>query len=491
MCAPLPVSHQLRHRRSPLPLAVLLLGTLLAASHAQAQTQPNNTLPQNQRPATNTAHPGTVQPARPGTTPAQPASRWHLPFFGAKQNTNGTSGMKQNATGTGGVKQNATGTGGLKQNGSGTAGTPNNGASPVQQRIQAWKNLFHRNRDTQPQQQAQQQPQLQQHPLSGSLRPLNGGLSHSSGPAPASHPVHLASRDLAPAAGPAAQSNALLGPSLPGTRIAQSPGGALVRTAADGSIIDVHNPKNGMVIQHGLDGSRRISVDQPDGSRIFAAARGVGYVQHPYLFHAQPFDHRTRYAQGHLSQQFYRPYEYAGKTLDVYAPPRFYSADFYRSVGTNYSTPLVPHWNYVSQPTPWFSYYKTYFTPETSYSSPLLWLTDFVLATSLIEAYQAHPKTLPAPPADAPAVTPEVKEMVADEVNRQVKQESLEARDNAQQHDPAPGAGGVVRELQEKEPHVFVADADLDLVDPSGRRCMLSEGDVVQVISAAHERSEE
>lgn len=467
MSAPLAVSHQLRRRRPPSPLTVLLLGALLAASQVQAQTQPNSTtLPQSQRPASNTARPGTA-PTRPGTTATQPASRWHLPFFGAKQNTNG----------------------GAKQNTSGAAGTPNNGGSQAQSRLQAqqhfWKNLFHRNGDTQ-----QQQPQqLQQHPLSGSLRPLNAASGHASGLTSASHPLHLASRDLGPTAGSAAQSNALLGPSLPGTHIAQSPGGSLVRTAADGSIIDVHNPKNGMLVQHGLDGSRRVTVEQPDGSRIFAAAQGVGYVQHPYLFHSQPFDHRTRYTQGQLSQQFYRPYEYAGKTLDVYAPRRFYSADFYRSISARYGTPLVPQWNYVTQPTPWFGYYKSYFTPASSYSSPLLWLTDFVLATSLIQAYQAHPQTTPAPAAAGATVTPEVKEMVADEVNRQVKEESVEARENAQAHDPAPGAGGVVKELQEKEPHVFVADADLDLVDPSGRRCMLSEGDVVQVISAAHERT--
>lgn len=473
MSAPLPVSHQDRYRRTPLPFAVLLLAALLMPSLSSAQTQPNTTLPQNQRPATNTVRPnttnvrpGTLPPARPGTTPAQPASRWHLPLFGAKQNTTGA------------------------------AGAPNNGAqqgagSPAQQRLQAqqhfWKNLFHKGGDTQ--QQPQPQQQAQQHSLGGSLHSLANGSGRSSGMSSGAHSMHLASRDVGPAAGKEAQSNALLGPGQAGTRIAQTPGGSMVRTAADGSIMDVRNPRNGMVIQHGLDGSRRITVDQPDGSRVFAAARGVGYVQHPYLFHAQPFDHRTRYAQGHLSQQFYRPYEYAGKTLDVYAPQRFYSADFYRSVSTPYTTPLVPQWNYVATPTPWFGYYKSYFTPETSYSSPSLWLTDFVLATSLIEAYQAHPKTAPAPSADAPVVTPEVKEMVADEVNRQVKEESVEAHENTQNRDLAPGSGGVVQELQEKEPHVFVADADLDLVDPSGRRCMLSEGDVVQVISAAHERS--
>jgi len=33
---------------------------------------------------------------------------------------------------------------------------------------------------------------------------------------------------------------------------------------------------------------------------------------------------------------------------------------------------------------------------------------------------------------------------------------------------------------------VFVVASDLDLADPAGRRCLMSEGDVVQVISAAN-----
>jgi hypothetical protein len=76
-----------------------------------------------------------------------------------------------------------------------------------------------------------------------------------------------------------------------------------------------------------------------------------------------------------------------------------------------------------------------------------------------------------------------VKQLLADEVGRQVKQESVEAQENAQHREPQPGAGGVVQELGDRQPHVFVVASDLDLVDPTGRRCMISEGDVVQVVS--------
>ncbi len=121
----------------------------------------------------------------------------------------------------------------------------------------------------------------------------------------------------------AVQSRIFLGhPGPPGSTETRARSGNIVRTAADGSIIDVRSPRNGMSIHHGVDGSRQILVDQPDRSRIFASSHGIQYVQHPYVFRGRPYDHRTFYVQGHTFHQFYRPYNYAGTSLDVYAPAR-------------------------------------------------------------------------------------------------------------------------------------------------------------------------
>jgi hypothetical protein len=318
----------------------------------------------------------------------------------------------------------------------------------------------------------------------------------SMGPSPNSHAVN---------------SQMFVGHPAPlGTREEQNASGNIVRRAPGGEIMDVRSPKNNMSIQHGLDGSRRVTVEQPDGSKVFATNRGTPFVQHPYLYQARPFDHRTYYNPGgKLTHQFYRPYTFAGQTLDAYAPQRFYSPEVYQWVNSRYSTPQIPSWNYVTTPTPWFNYYHSYFTPEPYYTSPVFWLTDFVLATSLIAAYDTHHPsgtaaasgspsgTAPAPAAPAaatpgapeaaaPAVTPEVKEMVADELTRQVKQESIEAKANAQNKELKPESGGVVQELSDSQPHVFVVGSDLDLVDPNGRRCMISAGDVVQSVSPAN-----
>ena len=366
------------------------------------------------------------------------------------------------------------------------------------------------------------------------------------------------------------------------------PNGNVARTARDGSLRELHSPQNNMSIRYGMNGSRQIRVDQPDGSRVVLASRGVPYVQRPWNFGSRAYDHRTYLDNGVLTHQFYRPYAFGHTTLDAYAPQRFYSQDFYKwAVKPQMWTP--PAWSYVAKQEPWYTHNQGYFTPQSSYASPVFWLTDFVLATSLFEAYNAHPlpaqappsvasissthpsptqstsasspliqapiapaasgpaPTAPAPvaatsapasplvqppvvatrtddqgaspsmwqrfvdyiqellgqtptqtaaPAPEPAaataaapITDDVKNKVADEVQAQLAQESREADGSARNLEPKAGAGGVVEELGRPAQHVFVVASDLDLVDDNGRRCMISEGDVVQILSAADAES--
>jgi hypothetical protein len=297
-------------------------------------------------------------------------------------------------------------------------------------------------------------------------------------------PTRVASLVGSQPSGRAVPSRTFVGhPGPPGSTETQNRNGNIVRTAADGSVIDVHSPKNGMLIHHGLDGSRQIIVDRPDHSRVVATSRGVQYVQHPYTFGGRSYDHRTFYVQGHLFHQLYRPYTYAGTTLDVYATSRFYEPKFYQWAASRFNTPQPFAWGYTANPPPWFAYYRGYFTPDSAYTNPSVWLADYVLASSLETTYRTERPASGGSAADgAAAITPQVKQMVADEVDRQVKQEAVEAQDNAQHRDPAPGAGGVVQELGDGQTHVYVVGSDLDLVDPTGRRCMISEGDVVQVV---------
>jgi len=388
-------------------------------------------------------------------------------------------------------------------------------------------------------------------------------------------------------------------PDVPRARVpvpeTPTPHGNLMQIGPGGTVRQLRSPQNNMAIRYGMNGSRQIRVDHPDGSRIVLASRGLPYVQKPWNFGSRTYDHRTYVDNGQLTHQFYRPYHFGGATLDAYAPQRYYSQDYYKWVGTQQLwTP--PAWSYTTKQEPWYTHYQGYFTPQPSYASPVYWLTDFVLATSLFEAYNAHPLPAQAPPpipapltsqssapqplvtspliqapiapapsapapiartpsgpiTVAPAPTPpptstptpaaplpqppivpaqadeqgasltiwdritnyirglfgqtspepatpspeppvasnaapitdDVKNKVAAEVQAQLAQEAREADVTARNVEPKAGAGGVVEELATHAQHVFVVASDLDLVDDANRRCMITEGDVVQIQSA-------
>jgi hypothetical protein len=299
------------------------------------------------------------------------------------------------------------------------------------------------------------------------------------------------------------QSRNFLGkPGPPGSTEIQAHNGNIVRRGADGQVIDVRNPRNNMVIHRGLDGSRHVSVEAPDHSRVYATTRGVSFVQHPYTFKGRTYSNRTYSFQGQVIHQVYRPYPWNGQTLDSYAVTRFYPAQFYQLALTPMQKPFTWQWAYVSNPTPWYGYYRNYFVPESSYNSPVMWLTDYVLAASLAISYKIEPPTGTASgssnagtsantaPGDPEAsITPEVKQLLAKEVTRQVNQEATEAQANRQQQDVAPGSGSIVEELGDHQDHVFVVASDLDLIDQTGRRCTVTEGDVLNVSAGVDQAS--
>ena len=301
------------------------------------------------------------------------------------------------------------------------------------------------------------------------------------------------------------QSQNFLGrPGPPGSTEIQAHNGNFVRRTADGQVVDVRNPRTGMVIHHGLDGSRHVSVEGADHSRVYATTRGVSFVQHPYTYNGRVYSNRTYSFQGQVIHQVYRPYPWNGQTLDSYAPTRFYAPQFYHLALTRTPAPFSWQWGYVTNPPPWYGYYRGYFAPESSYNSPVMWLTDYLLAASLAVSYTVEPPRAAAPassgsPAAAPAappagdsgasVTPEVKQMLAKEVARQVNQEATEAQANSQNRDVPAGSGSIVQELRDRQDHVFVVASDLDLVDQTGRRCSVTEGDVLNVNAGVDEAS--
>jgi hypothetical protein len=107
-----------------------------------------------------------------------------------------------------------------------------------------------------------------------------------------------------------------------------------------------------------------------------------------------------------------------------------------------------------------------------------------MISTDLQAAYAAHQEAgetagnLPAA-GGSPALSPEVKQMISDEVRSQLALENQEAQQNSRQQDVDPNSSGIGRMLADGRPHIFVAGSSLDVVDASGTECLLSDGDAL------------
>ena len=259
--------------------------------------------------------------------------------------------------------------------------------------------------------------------------------------------------------------------------IYHAPGGGQVQTRADGSIREVHTA-NGAIIHHAPDGARRVEVVRPGGRVIVANARGAGYVQRPLVVGNRTFIQRT-YVVNHVSYaRVYRPWVWGGVSFSVYTPVRFYSPGFYAYAYSPWARPIAYGWGWGGSP--WFGFYGGWFTPYPTYASPAFWLTDYLIAQSLQDAYQARmadAANAQAANYGATPLTPDVKQAVADEVRRQLDQERAE-----QQNMNAMQASGPPPIFSGNGPHVFVVANALD-VDSGGQTCPVTAGDVLQLNS--------
>jgi len=298
----------------------------------------------------------------------------------------------------------------------------------------------------------------------------------------AARPQGIAARpNAAPAARPVVRG--VTGRPAPmGSRPIVLKSGSAIQRRPDGHISDVHDVKRGMDIHHELNGGRRISVMRPDHSMVVAERGRPGFVQRSYAFHGHDFAQRTYYDHGHVYQHFYRGAYYHGVAIHVYAPERYYAVGFYGWAYHPWGRPVAYSWGWG--PNPWYHHYGYYFTPYPVYPSASYWLTDYIIASDLQAAYAAGQESAAldqGPPEGAVALTPEVKGMIANEVQNQIALENAEAQQNAQNQEPDPASSGIARMLSDGNTHIFVAGSPLDVVDESGNECALSEGDALKL----------
>ena len=237
---------------------------------------------------------------------------------------------------------------------------------------------------------------------------------------------------------------------------------------------------NGAVVYHPPNAPRRVEMVRPNGTVVVASAPGHGYVQRQVVIQNTTIIKRTYVYNGVPQAVIYRPRVYNGITLAVYTPVRYYRPTFYAYAFNPWPQPIVYGWGWAGRP--WYGYYGGYFTPYPVYASPSLWLTDYLLAATLENAYQERMAAQAAAAnnynnayaAQSAPLTPEVKQAIADEVRRQIDQE----RAQGQNANAMGGQDGNI--FSDNAPHVFVASSTL-MVNSSVGECTLSEGDVLQM----------
>ena len=262
--------------------------------------------------------------------------------------------------------------------------------------------------------------------------------------------------------------------------------GAAAQFGGDGRVRRV-NVRDTTII-HGPGGGRNIFVRRADHTVIYTNGAGHGYVQHPFSYRGHEYARRTYYYRGRPSVRYYRTFSYRNVYLVEYAPVRYYSPVFYGWAYHPWGRAIEFRWGWYNDP--WYGYYGGYFRPYDSYPSAAFWLTDFVIAASLEAAYQQRLDAQATeraqyqdygPDDGSAALTPEVKQAIAQEVQRQLALENNERQLASQNVEPDPGSSGLPRMLSDGSSHVFVASNTLDVSDAMGQACVVSEGDVLQM----------
>jgi hypothetical protein len=183
----------------------------------------------------------------------------------------------------------------------------------------------------------------------------------------------------------------------------------------------------------------------------------------------------------------YRTSTFGGIHYSSYVPSVYYQPAFYGWANRPWGAPVAYGWGWGHAP--WF--YGGYFAPAPFYPSAALWLTDFVLAENLKLAYdnqvaagaegQPQPQELLAQENSA-ALTPEVRQLIAAEVQQQLAAEQFAA---AQPASLQPTAAVAVPDAPppalDPRIKVFVVSTGLNLTAGSdGQTCALTPGDVIE-----------
>jgi hypothetical protein len=283
-------------------------------------------------------------------------------------------------------------------------------------------------------------------------------------------------------------------------------GGGRANIRPNGSVRSID--RGGMHIQNGVHGERRV-VGEHNGARVVNTGRRGGYVQRAYVTRGgHAYYSRTFYHNGRYSVGVYRGYAWGGRTYYGYYPGVWYHPGFYGWGFHPWGAPIawgIGAWGWGGAP--WWGFYGGWWNPYPVYAAPYYWLTDYLISQQLQAAYAARSEAnadamaadaqasggdggggdaaaAPAPAASgAVALTPEVKEAIAQEIKAQLAAQQAQAAQGAGGGGAAPAAAPANADNQvppalDPAQRTFVVDSDVTVV-ANGNECGLTSGDVV------------
>ncbi len=329
------------------------------------------------------------------------------------------------------------------------------------------------------------------HSTTGSNRPGATAAGHNT----------TGGRPSTPAAGHGATaSRTNVGSHTPPGRTVSLKVGATASVRPNGQIRSIN--RNGMQINHGVRGGRTV-VSERNGARIVTRGHG-GYVQRAYVTRGgHAYYSRTFYANGHYSVGLYRGYGWGGRTYYGYYPGYWYHPGFYGWGYHPWGVSVawgIGAWGWGGAP--WWGFYGGWWNPYPVYAAPYFWLTDYLISQNLQAAYAARADAnadamaadaaasgggggdaaaAPAASGGPVALSPDVKEAIAEEVKAQLAAQQAQAGQDTSggQASAAPApTGDQPPPALDPATRTFVVDSDVTVV-ANGQECGLTAGDVL------------
>jgi hypothetical protein len=208
-------------------------------------------------------------------------------------------------------------------------------------------------------------------------------------------------------------------------------------------------------------------------------------VEHNFASGGRTFVSRTYVVGGRSFVRVYAPFSYRGFTYYGYVPGFYFRPAFYAWGFAPWGVGIGFSWGWGGAA--WFGFYGGYFQPYPVYAGPNYWLTDYLISQNLQLAYEnqqlaaANAGQNGPPPDDSgeanPApLSPEVKQAIADEVQRQLaleQQQSAQPQGVVQQSDASQ-----VPPALDPQMSTFIVSSNLE-VNYNGQSCELTPGDVI------------